>query len=340
MASQGEVIEFVERVFGQGTPSNGGLNISVVCPICAETKDNLQKRKLVIRTDDFLTHCWVCGYRSTNLSNLLATYHPFFLQEYKKKFKIKDRAKRICVFSDMLLQLADNRPVEQTITPSLTLPEGYVMLAPNLKSSDRLIQQAWSYLKKRGLTEGDLWRWKIGLTSVKPTHGGKLDFRFRVIVPSFDANGKLNFFSARTFLPNWKGAPYSNPPMKREELVFNELNIDWTKELTLVEGVFDLMKCNDNATCVLGSSFDPSYKLFQEIVSHQTPVLLAFDPDAKNKALKAAKSLLEYGNSVRFLELPLGIKDVGELEKGQFTEIAAHARLMTLDDYFQMKLRE
>ena len=62
MPSQGEVIEFIERAFGPGSLSNGGLNISVVCPVCAELKDNLQKRKLVIRTDDFLTHCWVVDH--------------------------------------------------------------------------------------------------------------------------------------------------------------------------------------------------------------------------------------------------------------------------------------
>ena len=30
---------------------------------------------------------------------------------------------------------------------------------------------------------------------------------------------------------------------------------DWKKELTLVEGPFDLFKCDTNATCLLGSHF-------------------------------------------------------------------------------------
>jgi DNA primase len=340
MASQREIIEFIENAFGTGTLSNGGLNISVVCPICAERQDNLQKRKLVIRTDDFLTHCWVCGYRSTNLVNLLSAYHPALLPEYKKKFRIKARERKLCNFTETIKLLAEGKePVKKELNPALTLPAGFKMLALDLKPKDGITRRALQYLFKRGLTEADLWRWKIGIATTPPGEGEQ-DFRYRVIVPSFDSMGKLNFFVGRAFLPGWKGPPYSNPPLKREELVFNELNIDWTKELTLVEGVFDMIKANDNTTCILGSSFDSSYKLFQEIVRHQTPVLLALDPDAKGKALKAAKALLEYGVTVRFLELPPGIKDVGELKKGEFNTYSERAKLMTMEDFFQMKLRE
>ncbi len=341
MASRGEVIEFIERVFGEGVLSNGGLNISVVCPICAELKDNLQKRKLVIRTDDFLAHCWVCGYRSTNLVNLLSVYHPFLLQEYKKKFNIKaQRRGRGCFFVDGGLQFPDETsPKNEELTAAVTLPEDFKMLAPNLKDRNGMIHKAWKYLQGRGLDESDLWKWKFGITQNAP-YADQQDFRFRVIVPSFDATGRVNFFSARAFLPGWKGALYSNPEFRREKIVFNELNIDWTKELTLVEGVFDLMKCGPNATCLLGSSLDASYKLFQDIVSHKVSVLLALDPDAKTKALKIARLFLEYGVVVRFLELPAGIKDVGELKKGEFTQYADSAKVMTLEDYFQMKLSE
>lgn len=337
----GKFIEFIENCFGDATLTGTGptLHANVICPKCLfQYGSGYKKRKLAIRVNDHLVKCWVCDYRSTNLSNLLATYHPFFLQEYKKKFKIRDRSQR-CIFIDQFRLLAEGKKeAPKELTPSLTLPRGFKLLAANGK--DWRAKKAIDYLRRRGLDEADLWRWKMGITTEAPTEKGEQDYRFRVIVPSFDVNGKLNFFSARAFLPDWKGAPYSNPTMKREELVFNELNIDWTKELTLVEGVFDLMKCNDNASCILGSSFDPSYKLFQEIVTHQTPVLLALDPDARNKALKIAKALLEYGVTVRFLELPPGIKDVGELQKGEFTQHAERAKLMTMEDFFQMKLRE
>jgi hypothetical protein len=339
VAYQKDVIEFIEAAFGSGVLSNGGLNISVVCPICAAAKDNLHKKKLVIRTDDFLTHCWVCGYRSTNLTELLSTYHPALLGEYKKKFRIIPKAEKALSIEDIISSMGEMKEKRSQLATQLTLPEGFRMLAPNLTQNDSLIKRAWSYLRARGLTEADLWRWKIGITTHTPTDRKK-DFRYRVIFPSFDSEGKLNFFSARAFLPGWKGPPYSNPEMKRESIVFNELNIDWSRELTLVEGVFDLVNCNDNATCILGSSLDSSYKLFQEIARNETPVLLALDPDAKVKALKIGRSLLEYGVSVRMLELPIGVKDVGELNRLQFTDLARDAKVLRLEDYFHMKLGE
>jgi hypothetical protein len=55
--TKGQTYDFIEKVFGEGKPSNGGLNISVLCPNCAEKKGfGYNKKKLVIRTDTFVSH--------------------------------------------------------------------------------------------------------------------------------------------------------------------------------------------------------------------------------------------------------------------------------------------
>ena len=77
------MIDFIEKSFGQGQPSNQGLNFSVLCPICKENKgSSYDKKKLVIRTDNSLCHCWVCGYKSRNLLFLIKKYHNEYLNEY------------------------------------------------------------------------------------------------------------------------------------------------------------------------------------------------------------------------------------------------------------------
>jgi len=101
-------------------------------------------------------------------------------------------------------------------------------------------------------------------------------------------------------------------------MVFNELFIDWSSELTLVEGPFDLVKCNDNATCLLGSFLARDSLLFQKIIEHKTPVLLALDPDAKIKTIKIARSLLEYDVPVRMLDHG-EYDDVGDMTKQEFS---------------------
>jgi hypothetical protein len=335
MHTQGQVIDFIEKAFGSCVLSNGGLNASVVCPKCAEKQDNLQKRKLVIRTSDFLTHCWVCGYKSGNLVNLLVTHSPHLLEEYKQKFKVQQAFKRCITFDPAHLF---DKPVEASLPP-LQLPVGFTLIANHLDGSCKAATDAWKYLKSRGITESELWLWKFGVTEHR-TVKGEQNYRFRVIVPSFDQNGKLNYYSARSYWSGLKGPKYINPNVPREHTIFNELNIDWEQELTLVEGPFDLFKCNENATCILGSVMDSSYLLFQRIVERNTPVLLALDPDAKVKTFNLAKLLLEYGIDVRIFQVPSDVADVGEMAKARFIKESQNAKPFTMNDMLQYRLSQ
>ena len=336
MHTQGQAIDFIERCFGKAVLTNNGLNASVICPCCAEKQDELQKRKLVVRTDDFLTHCWVCGYRSTNLVNLLTDYHPYLVEEYKEKFGIKQVFKK-CVIDLSQLFVPDS---EKTVeAPTLQLPVGFTLLATNLGKGLKSVDSAWAYLKSRGVTQSELWLWKFGVTDFQPPKGQQ-SYRFRVIVPSFNAAGDLNYFSARSYWKNLSGAKYANANIPRENLIFNELMIDWSQELTIVEGVFDLIKCGENATCLLGSTLDSSYLLFQRIVERGTPVLLALDNDARAKTYKLAKLFLEYGIDVRILSVPDRINDVGQMTKAEFQEQAKLAVPFTNADYLRWKLAQ
>lgn len=335
MHTRGQAIDFIENCFGKAALSNGGLNVSVVCPKCAEKKDNLQKRKLVIRTDDFLTHCWVCGYKAPNLVNLLSEFHPYLIEEYREKFGIKQPFKKCGVD---LSRLFSHEKQEQFNAPQLQLPQGFTLLATNLGQGLKPVENAWSYLRSRGVTKSELWLWKFGVTDYQPPKGEK-NYRFRVIVPSFDADGNLNYYSARSYWDKLSGAKYINPDVPREQLIFNELNIDWTQELTIVEGVFDLIKCGDNATCLLGSALDPSYLLFQRIIERNTPILLALDNDAKAKTYKLAKLFFEYGISVRIFNIPDQYNDVGQMAKSEFQELTKKAIVFTNAEYLRWKLK-
>ena len=135
-------------------------------------------------------------------------------------------------------------------------------------------------------------------------------------MPSFDSNGKLNYYVARSIDPDVK-RKYINAKVSKSDVIFNEINIDWSQELTIVEGPFDLTKCDDNATCLLGSSFSQKSKLLQEIVKNNTPVLLALDSDMKVKTQEYAKLLSSYGMQVRILDLGT-YSDVGEMTKVDF----------------------
>lgn len=322
-----ELITFLKKVFN-GHVDSKGQNFKIVCPFCSNKKAHgYSKKKLEIFIDGpvHFCNCWVCDYKSKNLIHLIKITNKSYLKEYLDKFVEKQPGFEF------------SSPVVEDVQPSekVCLPESFQLLA--LAENTSHVLSLKEYLKSR-LTdfERDLWYWRLGFSSFD-----EKEYRNRIIIPSYDASGDLNYFTARHI----KGynPKYKNPEnVKREDIVFNEINIDWTKELTLVEGPFDLMKCNDNATCVLGSSLNQDYYLFRKIVQNETPILLAYDPDAILKALSLAKLFSEYNVSVRILDIPKSFKakDVGELTKSQFNQLSQDARLYTanFDLYSRLNL--
>ena len=143
-------------------------------------------------------------------------------------------------------------------------------------------------------------------------------------MPSFDSDGKLNYWTARSIESDMI-MKYMNPSIPRGEFIFNEINLDWRKEMTLVEGPFDLTKCDSNATAILGSNMSRKSALFQAIVRNKTPIILALDSDMPEKQHKWAKSLSEFDVEVKVLDLG-GRKDVGEMTKEEFLHAKSQAK--------------
>tara|TARA_Y100000310_G_scaffold333012_1_gene409702 strand:- start:1560 stop:2330 length:771 start_codon:yes stop_codon:yes gene_type:complete len=226
---------------------------------------------------------------------LLQRYIPTALEEYRSNYH-KGKSFKIDLPDDIA-------PVENLEIKNFRL------LASQKNSLDPDIKATLRYVANRGITNRDMWYFKLGTAS-----SGR--FRRRVIMPSFDSDGNMNYYAART-IDRDSGRKYINAKIPKKNIIFNEINIDWNRELTLVEGPFDLVKCDENATCILGSSLGEKYTLFQEIVRNQTPIILALDPDVVHKAHSIAKRLSEYGISVRMIDLGK-FKDVGEMSKSDF----------------------
>ena len=118
-------------------------------------------------------------------------------------------------------------------------------------------------------------------------------FKDRVIFPSFDKNYDLNYYISRSIDPDNK-IRYRNFTGKRKDVIFRQSDLDFSKALILTEGVFDLVNCPENSTCVLGSWIGDDHLLFKEIARNNTPVILCLDPDAIQKTLKIAKLFHSY----------------------------------------------
>ena len=334
--SVGQFVNFVEKVFGESKPA-GQANIQVVCPACQEFKGHdYTNRKLAIRIKaPHVIHCWVCGFKGKNaLYRLISKHRPDHLDEYKQKF----------INAEELLAGEVESGVD--LGPVM-LPRGFTLLADLVDSNDgcsrnsiteKYALQALDYLKHgRGIqTKTELWYWKLGITADSESR-----CKYRIIIPSYDAGGKLSYWTARSWLQT-PYVVYKNPPADRKEIVFNELNIDWVEPLTVLEGPFDLLKANQNAVPILGSEeLTLEFALLRKIVRNRTPIVLAFDPvpAAQKKQFVLANRLLAFDVPVKILEYKKKDRDIGEMSRNEFMELFEGATQFTAEYDLQRRIR-
>jgi DNA primase len=283
-------IDFIRKCFGESHTSRCGNNVAVSCPACSNSK----KKKFSININNWSCHCWVCGIKGKNISKILFEHVSQDLsREFRSRF-LKDEN-----------SYSDKAEIEEEV---VNIPNGFISIAQNIRSKDPDIRACIQYLFSRNVSERDMWYYKIGTT-----RSGK--FRRRIIIPSFDFEGKINYFSARAI--DETSYKYINSKNKKIDIVFNEINIDWRKELCVVEGPFDLLKSSINSTCLLGSDLSMSSLLFKKIASARTPIVLALDKDMEKKITKIADLLQDYSCQVRILDTG-DRSDVGEMTKDEF----------------------
>ena len=251
------IIDVLNSVLGIGTPLKGNEH-SHHCPFCHHHKKKLQVNLVTQKW-----HCWVCNAKGRRLVSLLKRLHA---DEYQIQ-KIYD------IYGDST-SLGDLQEEEQEI--ELQLPAEFKPLYFSYHKWNPVYKQALHYLKQRGITTEDIIRYNIGYCEEGMYAG-------RIIIPSYDARYRLNYFIARSFYDN-ETMKYKNPPVSRNVIMF-ENQIDWSQPITLVEGVFDAFSIKRNAIPILGK-FIPR-KLKEKIFEEQVQELyFMLDADAIEDSIK------------------------------------------------------
>jgi hypothetical protein len=304
--SLADKLTFVQQVFGTYRISRDSRNVDVRCPICDPKDRTKLKLSILTDTDDdrcLAVHCWTCGYKSRSLWSLIIRYGTQEqLLEFRDRFL--PEAMRHRVHDEVI----DARPEK------LTLPDDFRLLATS-QTRDPDVMAIRKYLLLRRVTERDQWYFKLGYSD----HPA---WKRRVIMPSFDGQGELNIYVGRA-IDKFRRPKYEMPSGDRHHVVFNELNVDWSRRLVLCEGAFDMMKCGDNAVAMLGSDMNERSALFSAIIAHRTPVALAMDADMRvTKMPRLASRFAAYDIDVVIVKVPT---DPGDMSKQEFRAALAAA---------------
>jgi len=270
--------------------------ISFDCPVCADEKgldSGDGKGNLEINYSKHVYKCWSCGETFGTQGPLGKLFDKHASKAQKKVYNL--------IKPEELKQ-------KDVLKPILRLPEGYTTFED---SNPRFIPhvEAMRYLTSRGITNEMIIKYKIGYT----VSG---NFAYRIIVPSFDKDGILNYFVARAWIKN--KIKYKNPTAEKDQIIFNEGLIDWDKDIHICEGAFDSFFL-DNSIVMLGKKI--SDLLFSTIYEKANGnIIICLDEDAWTDALKLYHTLNggRLYNRIKIIKPPKNM-DVADL-KGQIDE--------------------
>jgi len=318
MSNLNKRLDFFDSFLKNYHLSKDGVNLNICCPFC--NNSNNRKMKMVIHLEKCFFHCWVCGKKGSNVN--------YLVNKINKNVKIpenmfKKAKQKFSLFLD--------EEISEEIEP-VFLPEGFEFFLDNFSPIDPDARDVFRYAIKRGINKHKLCMLRAGFSTSN-------EFRRFLILPSYDKKGELNYYVSRNIDVDTNcGYKYKNATIPKKNIIFNEINIDWNIPITIVEGPLDLLKTNDNATCLLGSVLSEDMKLFQEIVKNKTPVKLALDSDVYSKSLKIAKTLSAYDIDVDILDTR-GPSDIGDMTREQFSKIYSSAKEYTENDSLLSKIR-
>jgi len=298
--------------------SKDEVNLNIWCPFCKSSDRN--KKKLSIHLEKCYYHCWVCDKKGSNIYFLFSKLNKKIPEKYHHLFK--KREKKYDLFEE---------EIEDKIEP-VFLPQDFKFIVEDFSTINPNCKEVIKYAIKRGFN-------KHKMHILRPGFSTNSEFERYLILPSYDKHGELNYYTCRKIDVSTNDSfKYKNASVPKGKIIFNEINIDWSIPLTLVEGPLDLIKSNDNATCLLGSSLTEDMLLFKEIVSNKTPVKLALDSDIYNKTLKIASLLHSYDIDVEIIDTR-GFEDVGEMTHKAFEDLYNNSQKYNSNDNLLNKIR-
>jgi DNA primase len=277
------VINVLDDLLGVGSSLKGNEQ-SHHCPFCHH-----HKKKLQVNLDTQKFHCWVCDAKGRSIYSLVRKLNPT-----QSHITIIKR-----IYGDDSYEYTNTDESDSVI--ELKLPTEFKKLLPILSKPSPVYKKALSYLRKRGIGWDVIQKYNIGYCD-DGLYGG------RIIIPSYDSDGKLNYFEARTFYDN-VSLKYKKPPISRNIIMF-ESQINWKEPIVLVEGVFDAFSIRRNVIPLLGKFVLPKLKerIFLEGVKE---IHIVLDSDAVLEGVRWAKYFLDNGIKIKHI-IPEG-KDIGDM---------------------------
>ena len=307
-----EKIEGILAAF-LGAPKNGTdkEQQQYNCPCCAQDNGGVPDGKYNLEVNLLLGkyHCWKCSEIDGTKGNLGKLVKMYGGQSLYKQYRIEIDD----IIKSKLYNIQDYSGVSTEnfiVKEPIRLPKTYRKVNLNGYCKPAVKE----YLEKRKIDQSIIDKFNIGYTEYEEDEKNR-GWSYRIIIPSYDEYGDLNFYVGRDYTDNKKRPTYKNVDTDKKEIVFQESLINWDADIVLVEGAIDCLYF-PNSISLLGKSLAEDSKLYRELVSRSNAnVILCLDSDTQLSESKKIYSSLNRGRlkgRVRYLS-PGKYKDFGEL---------------------------
>ena len=326
MIRGGEFHEIVYNIFQDVKGLNESEQLQVNCPRCQERDGLLYpdgKYNLEINTAKRVFRCWKCDEPkfSGSLGRLIKIFGSNSDYQVYKSYA--------SIFNDYEYTEDEKEFVQ------VKLPEEMIYFSQmDISNPDHF--EAYNYLvNDRMLNRDIIFKYKLGFCT-EGKYGG------RIIIPSFDESGEVNYFVSRKYKDNIK-QKYLNPKVDKRKFIFNEGMINWDSTIFLVEGVFEMLSFPINTIPMLGK--DLLDTLFFKLKEMKPNIVIILDPDAYKSSIdlyyKLHSIYIGEEEKVKVIKLPTK-DDLDELRKKYGKDVLIKtlytARGLTVDDYFMRKI--
>ncbi len=291
-----QIIEILEDILGEPRKHNDyNGQISFDCPVCSHEIKGLDhgdgKGNLEVNYHLGIYRCWACSDTHNTHGILKWLIQSYGTPKHLKLFEI--------LWPDEVKE-------RERIYESVKLPQDFILFSSaseGLKKT-HYYREAKNYLDKRNVTDDLIKRFNIGFC-----YQG--EYKFRIIIPSYDDNYRLNYFIGRSYLSN-PVLKYKNPQAKKDEIIWNEHLIDWNKPVYIVEGAFDSIFL-PNSIPMLGKVM--SEKLFALLYMKAKEIVVICDGDAWENTQKIYWKLNggKLFGKIWAVKLPID-KDIADLQ--------------------------
>ena len=303
------VYDIIVSILGeskQGGFDSNTFQYQFNCPNCADEKGYVDgKYNLEVSFSLGKYHCWSCGI-SGNISKLILKYgNRGLCDEY---FRIvseirESRYYNIDMFGGDTSIFSED---------GLKLPKTF----EKIRLATTRDRKLYEYLKKRKITQDIIDLYNIGVTK---WDGEDVAWRNRIIFPSYNAGGDLNYYIGRTYKDTDKRVKYRNCLADKSQIVLHEDKIQWNADIYLVEGAIDCIYY-PNSIALMGKFLKKDMALYNKLYDKANArIVICLDGDTEISETKRIYSLLNHGRlygKIGYIRLgtdELPWKDFGEV---------------------------